>query len=210
MDVFAPARLGEESLEGKDGQSPLNYAELETAALEGEENYYGSLSKDGDGNKPENNTANTGDQRELPKLLEIPKLGVSANVQYVGLNSGGEMGVPSNGSAVAWFNLGVIPGEIGSAVIAGHLDDRNGRPAVFWDVPKLEIGDAVFAVDGGNNKKCFRVTSLEKYKTGGAPMERIFGANDGIYLNLITCGGVWNKAENNYTERLVVYTEYSE
>ena len=156
-----------------------------------------------------NKTADTNITKELPKRLEIPKLGVNANVQYVGLNSDGEMGVPSNSSDVAWFNLGTKPGEVGSAVIAGHLDDKNGRPAVFWNIHKLKVGDDVYIIDGNGDKKHFRVISLEKYKTGAAPIKKIFGSNDGIYLNLITCGGMWDKTKNNYTERLVVFTKYS-
>ena len=118
------------------------------------------------------------------------------------------MGVPSNDWGVAWFNLGPKPGEIGSAVIAGHLDSKSGQPAVFWNLDKLGIGDYIYITDGNNNKKSFQIISFEKYGTETAPMEKIFGASDGAYLNLITCGGVWDKAKNNYSERFVVFTEY--
>ena len=182
-----------------------NYAELEisdeTAPRLHNEN-----------NNENNNTSkavNTNNEKNLPKLLEIPKIGVGANVQSVGLNSKNEMDVPSNDYDVAWFNLGTVPGKKGSAVIAGHLDGRTGQPAVFWDVRKLKTGDDIYITDSDNNKKRFQVISVEKYETGNAPMEKIFGANDGIYLNLVTCGGTWDKAKNNYTERLVVFTEYS-
>ena len=206
--VNAPTRteLGRQNLTellaDKNKRLSANYGRLEVSD---------DLNKNnGESNEPADKADKTDvvAEKDLPKRLEIPKLGVNAKVQYVGLNSDGEMDVPSNGSDVAWFNLGSLPGEIGSAVIAGHLDDRNGRPAVFWNVHKLVAGDNVYVIDGNNNKKRFRVISLEKYETGTAPMEKIFGANDGIYLNLITCGGVWNNAKNNYTERLVVFMEY--
>ena len=213
LDVFAPARpeFGRqnliEKLADKNEQLSANYGKLEISGGLGED---GAPNNATDKTNSENKTADANIAKELPRLLEIPKLGISAKVQHVGLNSDEEMDVPSNGGDVAWFNLGTKPGEIGSAVIAGHLDDRNGRPAVFWDVRKLEIGDAVFTVDGGGDKKRFRVVSLERYETGTAPVERIFGLSGGIYLNLITCGGVWDRAKNNYTERFVVFTEYWE
>ena len=149
------------------------------------------------------------ENKELPIKLEIPKLGINTGIQYVGLDSSGKMKVPSNNSAVAWFNLGPKPGEIGSAVIVGHLDTKSSQPAVFWNLHKLKAGDKIFVVDGNNNKKHFQVISSEKYGTETAPLEKIFGADDGAYLNLITCGGVWDKAENNYSERFVVFTEYT-
>ena len=189
--------------------------ELDNKDDKKDEQFFGRLEVSGDSNKSadktnsENKTADANITKELPRRLEIPKLGVNARVQYVGLNSNGEMGAPSNGDDVAWFNLGTKPGEVGSAVIAGHLDDKNGHPAVFWNIHKLKVGDDVYIIDGNGNKKHFRVISLEKYKTGAAPMKKIFGSNDGIYLNLITCGGVWDKTKNNYTERLVVFTKYS-
>ena len=211
-EVFAPEHLEsndynlEEKLSG-DKNSSQNYAELEIANRRDE-----AMPRLYDGNNSENNgatnTANINNENNLPKLLEIPKIGVSADVQSVGLNSKKEMDVPSNDWDVAWYNLGPNPGEIGSAVIAGHLDNRSGQAAVFWDLDKLEIGDDVFVTDGNNNKKHFQVIFSEKYETGTAPLEKIFGTNDGAYLNLITCGGVWDKTKNNYTERFVVFTEY--
>jgi len=148
------------------------------------------------------------ENKELPQKLEIPKLGIKTRIQHIGLDANQKMKVPSNNTDVAWFDLGPKPGEIGSAVIVGHLDTKSSRPAVFWNLHKLKAGDDIFVIDGNNNKKRFQVVSSEKYETGIAPMEKIFGANDGAYLNLITCGGVWDKTKNNYTERFVVFTEY--
>ena len=195
-----------ELLENKNEQVLSNYAEFETATSENNKDEKPSHLS---GNKSDNNTTNENKEKELPKLLEIPKLGVSAKVQYVGLNSNDEMDVPSNNNDVAWFSLGVLPGKKGSAVIAGHLDGMSGKSAVFWDLHKLKIGNDIYVIDNGGDKKHFQVISVEKYETGFAPMEKIFGLNDGTYLNLITCGGRWDKTKNNYSERLVVFAEYS-
>ncbi len=204
---FLESQNSEEELlkKNKDEQVLSNYAEFETVISE---NY-----KD---EKPprfpsdeNNNTANENKEKELPKLLEIPKLEISAKVQYVGLNSKNEMDVPSNNSDVAWFSLGAVPGKKGSAVIAGHLDGMSGKPAIFWDLHKLEIGNDIYIIDNSGNKKHFQVISIEKYETGFAPMEKIFGLTDETYLNLITCSGRWDKTKNNYSERLVIFTKYS-
>jgi len=222
-EVFAPEHLESNNynLEKKlpdNENSSQNYAELEIAnrrdgdlsRLNGDATDQDATDQDAINQDAINRRLYDDNNKSvLPKLLEIPKIGVSANVQSVGLNSKREMDVPSNDWDVAWYNLGPKPGNIGSAVIAGHLDNKFGKPAVFWNLDELKTGDDVYVIDGNNNKKHFQVVSFERYETGTAPLEKIFGASDEAYLNLITCGGVWDKTKNNYSERFVVFTEYS-
>ncbi len=186
------------------GAFPPNNIRQKPIVSSGKENY-SEVSNDSNKNGAEN-ASNSG---KLPKLLEIPKIAVSAKVQYVGLNSKNEMDVPSNNTDVAWFALGAAPGDIGSAVIAGHLDKSSWKPAVFWNLGKLIAGDEVYVVDNDNNKKRFQVMSVQTYETDAAPMEKIFGASDGAYLNLVTCGGAWDKTKHNYIQRVVVFTKHS-
>ena len=200
--------FGGKSLKNKDEQVLSGYAEFENSDDSKNEALSYLDKENSDTNDFENNEADTNDKKELPKILNIPKLGINAKVQSVGLNSEDEMDVPSNNDDVAWFDLGVVPGKMGSAVIAGHLNGRYGEPAIFWDLHKLKVGDDIYIIDSDKNKKHFQIISVEKYKTNSAPMEKIFGLNDGIYLNLITCDGRWDKAENTYDERLVVFAKY--
>ncbi len=197
-----------ELLKNKGEQVLSGYAEFEASGNNKNETVPHLYGEDNSANNSKNSEANINSEKELPKILNIPKLGINAKVQYVGLNSTDEMDVPSNNNDVAWFNLGAIPGEKGSAVIAGHLNGRSGEPAIFWDLHKLKTGDDLYVVDNSGNKKYFQVVSIKKYKTNSAPMEKIFGLNNEIYLNLITCGGAWDRAENTYDERLVVFTKY--
>ena len=44
--------------------------------------------------------------------------------------------VPTNYQQPGWFKLGPSPGQVGSAVILGHVDDRRG-PAVFFRLRSL-------------------------------------------------------------------------
>ncbi len=155
-----------------------------------------------------NKEANKELKISLPEKLEIPKLKISADIENVGLIADNNMGIPKSDWSVGWFSPGPKPGEIGSAVIAGHLDSQTGKPAIFWNLRQLQAGDYIFVIDDGGNKKRFRVIGSEQYGAKNAPMEKIFGAQDGAYLNLITCNGTWNKQERNYDKRLVVFTKY--
>src|SRR6185369_4384139 len=58
-----------------------------------------------------------------PTRLRIETAGVNAPVQRVGVGKSGNMAVPTNYTDVGWYREGVVPGEAGSAVIDGHVDN---------------------------------------------------------------------------------------
>lgn len=144
----------------------------------------------------------------IPKKITIPISGVDASIQEVGLTSGGEMATPNNFKNVGWFNLGARPGEIGSAVVAGHLDTYTDNGGIFWNLNKLKPGDYVYVTDDNGIKRRFRVSRSEVYRVDKAPMEEIFGSKGVARFNLITCNGAWDNGEKSYNKRLVVYTDY--
>lgn len=138
--------------------------------------------------------------------LKIPGINVNAIVEPVGLTEG-TMEAPKDPSDVAWFNLGSRPGEKGSAVIAGHFDSKNGTAAVFNNLHKLSPGDKLYIEDDKGVIISFVVRESRKYDSN-ADASDVFSSNDGkAHLNLITCGGVWNKASKSYSQRLVVFAD---
>jgi LPXTG-site transpeptidase (sortase) family protein len=145
----------------------------------------------------------------VPARLQIPAIGVDAEVEHVGLLENGEVGVPSSFDGVGWLKTGAKPGEAGNAVIDGHEDHYTG-PAVFYDLVKLKPGDEVLVSDKNGNTVTFVVKNTAKYKTAEAPLEDIFGFTTKAQLNLITCAGRFNRETKESEERLVVYTELKE
>ncbi len=144
----------------------------------------------------------------LPVRLRIPKINVDATIQYVGVNSKGEMNIPSNNSDVAWFNLGPRPGESGSAVISGHFDGNSGETAVFTNLDKLKVGDKFYILDNKGGSFSFIVRESRTYDPRYSNSKEAFGLiNDGIHLNLITCDGMWDETRKSYTKRLVVFAD---
>lgn len=154
---------------------------------------------------PEPNVAQT---MSNPVRLEIPSLSVNARVQQVGKNKKGEMAVPSNYADVAWYRNGTVPGQRGSAVINGHVDNGLALPGVFKNLGNLKVGDDVYVRAKDGSMLHFEVTELATYPYTDGPVERIFGADDAARLNLITCTGAWLPGKRTYTERLVVYTTF--
>lgn len=148
----------------------------------------------------------------LPSRIVIPKLGINTNVQLVGITKKGNMGVPTNFTDTGWYKYGTIPGEEGSAVIAGHETDGLSRPAIFGNLKNLEPGDEFYIVREDGKKLTFRVKREEiiPYDIKGPKLEEIFNKKGGRYLNLITCAGEWLPEAKTNDKRIVVYTELVE
>jgi sortase (surface protein transpeptidase) len=138
-----------------------------------------------------------------PTRLLVPSINVSAAVEPVGMDSQGRMGVPSQASNVAWFNQGSAPGDVGDAVIAGHLDWTNG-PAVFWYLGRVHKGDAITVVraDGSSVKFVADSSTTVPYDSS---TDSLFTIDGPPSLTLITCAGAWDRQRGTYLQRLVVH-----
>ncbi len=142
-----------------------------------------------------------------PFNIKIPSINVDAGVEYVSTASDGTMDVPKNPLNTAWYKLGPQPGEIGSAVINGHVDWENRSDAVFTYLHNLKQGDKVIVQDNQGLVTSFTVRTSRTYDQK-ADASEIFISNDGkAHLNLITCKGVWDKNSKTYSQRLVVFTD---
>ncbi len=148
------------------------------------------------------------DTTARPVRLSIPSVKINAFIEPVGVLPNGDLETPIENRwyNVGWYQSGTIPGERGSAVIDGHLDRPGGSPAVFWNLRRVHVGDAVMVIDAQGKTTRFHVTRVVFYEPQAAPLQEIFGNDGGTYLNLITCAGDWLPNEHQTTLRLVVYT----
>ena len=144
----------------------------------------------------------------MPTLLEMPTVGIAAPVESVGLTSDGAMDVPQDWMSVGWYAQGTRPGEVGNAVMAGHLDTSSGRPAVFWDLDKLAPGDEIAVTYANGDRYVFVVqrSQVFDHDAEGPVIQQIFAPDYTANLNLITCDGPWDGGLATYPKRLVVYT----
>ncbi|HEY8108482.1 MAG TPA: class F sortase [Patescibacteria group bacterium] len=158
---------------------------------------------------PSGSAAVRGSERTgLPTRLRIPRIKVHAPIEHVGLTPDGAMDVPKESPMnAAWYDLGPRPGDAGSSVIDGHFGTTDGSPAVFDDLRQLRTGDRIQVEDASGAKVTFMVRGFRTYQ----PEEdatSVFSSSDGrAHLNLITCTGVWNRTEQRYSNRLVVFTD---
>ena len=145
-----------------------------------------------------------------PSRLIIPSLDIDAHIQLVGVTKSGNMAAPNNFTDISWYKFGTVPGNSGSAVMAGHVDNALGTPAIFYELKELELGDDVYVVDKDGKRLHFQVIDKQLYPYDQAPIERIFNDATGTYLNLITCQGEWVPRAKSAANRLVVYTKLVE
>ncbi|UVI27458.1 class F sortase [Paenibacillus spongiae] len=142
-----------------------------------------------------------------PVRLYIPAVRIHAKLEPVSVTDKGQMDVPRSTERVGYLaSPGTLPGAAGNAVMDGHVDTYNG-PAVFFGLKKLKKGDAVVVKGSKGEKVTFVVESVETFKNGEAPIQKIFGSTDEARLNLITCAGKYSRSKKEHEARLVVFAK---
>jgi sortase (surface protein transpeptidase) len=141
-----------------------------------------------------------------PVGLQIPSLDVEAPVVDVGLEDDGGMEIPEDVSTVGWYELGVAPGEQGTAVIAGHVDSAEQGPGAFWDIRRLDVDDVVTVDHEDGTSSAWRVVARTTYPKDELPISDIFTRFGPSRLVLITCDGEFDRGARSYSDNVVVYT----
>jgi Sortase domain len=146
-------------------------------------------------------------RRSVPVSIEIPAIGVHSVLLRLGVNTDGTMQVPPvhrRPNVAAWYKYSVTPGQIGTSVIEGHVDTDQG-PAVFFRLGALRPGDLVNVRLADGVTGVFRVTGVRQYLKSRYPAETIYRATRFAGLRLITCGGAFDYATNQYLSSTVVF-----
>jgi len=138
-----------------------------------------------------------------PVRVEIPAIGVSSSLVRLGLNPDRTMEVPGDFQVAGWFTGAPQPGQLGPAVIAGHVDSRTG-PAVFYRLRDLRPGDQIRVVRADRRVVRFKVDSLASYPKQSLPPDAVYGATTTPALRLITCAGSFDRSSRSYRDNLVV------
>lgn len=164
-----------------------------------------------------------------PTAVTIPKIGAHSSLIPLGLGANGELEAPpvTEPMQAGWYagedprtedtdGDGVPdgdgdeyqPGEIGPAVIAGHVDGvvdgRKGQPGIFARLHELTAGDEVLVDRAGQSQLLFVVTAVQRYAKAQFPTQTVYGPTEVPELRLITCGGAFDRTAGHYVDNLVV------
>jgi hypothetical protein len=149
--------------------------------------------------------------RSEPVHLAIPAIGVDTALISLGLNADGTIAVPPLGRSApaGWYRHLATPGEIGPAVLLGHVDSARDGPAVFFRLSELRAGDQVSVRRADGSTAVFTVTRVDEHPKEAFPTEAVYGGLDRPGLRLVTCGGTYDKIRRQYRGNVVAYAEYT-
>ncbi|MBB3674335.1 sortase (surface protein transpeptidase) [Modestobacter versicolor] len=136
--------------------------------------------------------------------MRIPALRVSSTVMDLGLERDGSMEVPPGAYPVGWYDGSPTPGELGPAVLAGHVD-WGGEPGAFYGLRELLPGDEVVIDRADGTTATFRVDRVEEHDKDAFPSDDVYGDLPYAGLRLITCGGAFEDDSGDYEDNVIVF-----
>jgi hypothetical protein len=145
--------------------------------------------------------------RSRPVHLDLPTIGVHTPLMSLGLNPDGTVEVPplTRHAPAGWYRYLASPGELGPAVLLGHVDSAADGPAVFFRLGALRPGDPVAVRRADGTTVVFSVDRVAGYPKSAFPTRAVYGAVDRPGLRLVTCGGSFDHARRSYRGVVVVY-----
>lgn len=123
--------------------------------------------------------------KSTPTRIQIPSIGVDSKLMKLGLQKDGTLQVPPNAFPAGWYTGSPTPGEIGPAIIAGHVD-WNG-PGVFYHLDRVRLGDQIIVNRADGTKATFTVIRIAAFLKSDFPTDAVYGDLTYPGLRLITC-----------------------
>ncbi|MGW1158174.1 class F sortase [Streptomyces sp. NPDC002513] len=145
-----------------------------------------------------------------PYRIRIPSIHVDAPLTGLGLTPAGSLDVPParDKNLAGWYEAGTMPGETGTAIVAGHVDNAEG-PAVFYDLGALSRGSTIEVDRRDGSTAVFTVDAVEVYQAKDFPDQKVYGAAPRPELRVITCGGGYSRT-TGYQGNVVVFAHLTD
>jgi sortase (surface protein transpeptidase) len=140
-----------------------------------------------------------------PVSLTIPAIGVHTRLTRLGTTAQGTLQVPGSAAVAGWYTGSPRPGEIGSSVIAGHIDSYLG-PGVFYRLSRMRPGERIYVRRADGSLGVFSVYAVREYPKDHFPTARVYGPVPDAELHIITCGGTFDYTTRSYLSNVVVYS----
>ena len=145
-------------------------------------------------------------RKSTPVSITVPSIGVSSALMNLGLNADGSLEVPPSGFPAGWYTGAPTPGELGPAIIVGHIDWA-GHPGVFYRLRDLLPGALVNVTRANGSVAVFRVSSVQEFPKNAFPTKLVYGNTTYAGLRLITCGGAFDAKLHSYEDDIVAFAE---
>ena len=143
-----------------------------------------------------------------PVSVDIPKIGAHSTLIPLGLNLDNTVQVPpvTQPMQAGWYSYSPTPGEIGPAVVLGHVDG-NKKAGIFYRLKEMAPGDDVEIARKDGSTARFVVTKVDEVPKDVFPTPSVYDNTPDPELRLITCGGVFDHQSHNYLDNVIVYAK---
>ncbi|MFI9155509.1 sortase domain-bontaining protein [Streptomyces sp. NPDC053367] len=150
-------------------------------------------------------TATTPEQASaVPRRVDMPRVGLSAAVEPVGVAADGSARIPRDPDRVGWYRYGPAPGDpTGSAVLMGHVDSRTGALGAFAALFDVRAGDEVTVRRATGTPVTYRVVARATVDKDRLPAQ-VFTRSGDPLLTMITCAPPFDRDQGGYQRNLVV------
>ncbi|MFE6865371.1 class F sortase [Kitasatospora sp. NPDC057692] len=140
-----------------------------------------------------------------PTRIRIPAVRLDAPVTGLGLDRDGRLQTPpeADPNLAGWYRDGAAPGQRGTAVIAGHVDNHRG-PAVFYHLGSLHRGDRIEILREDGRTAVYQLYAIEVHDRKDFPDDRVYRQAADAQLRVITCGGGYRE-DRGYDGNVVAY-----
>nr|WP_134732560.1 class F sortase [Amycolatopsis nivea] len=155
---------------------------------------------------PVSSVASAAMPKSEPVSLDIPSIDAHSSLVPLGLNPDNSVQVPpvSKPLQAGWYENGPTPGEVGPAVVLGHVDG-NKQKGIFYRLKEMKPGDDVDISRRDGTTAHFEVTKVDQVPKDVFPTDAVYGDTSDPELRLITCGGAFDRAEHSYVDNIIVY-----
>ena len=123
----------------------------------------------------------------------------------LGLNPDGTIQVPDDVTHVGWYTPGPSPGQLGPAIVLGHVDSAKNGAGVFFKLGAAKTGDSIEISRADGTAVTFTVYAVREYSKDAFPSGTVYGNTSSPELRLITCGGRFDRATGHYLSNIVVF-----
>ncbi|MEU5692941.1 class F sortase [Actinosynnema sp. NPDC020468] len=138
-----------------------------------------------------------------PTRVRIPAIGVDSAIVDIGVDATGVLVPPEGPDVTGWFTKGSAPGDVGPALLAGHVDSHAG-PAVFFRLGDLGPGDEVLVDREDGSTAKFTVATTTRVPKTAFPTDLVYAPVPTPVLRLVTCGGTLDTAARSYRDNVIV------
>ncbi|GAA3433854.1 class F sortase [Kutzneria kofuensis] len=149
--------------------------------------------------------AANGSRPAIPVRVDVDAINAHSSLVQLGLNADKTVEVPpvEQPLQAGWYKFGARPGELGKAVILGHVDG-GGQLGIFNRLRDLKPGNAIKVTEQGGQVLNFVVRQVQQVPKAQFPTQAVYGPSTQRELRLITCGGAFDKASGNYVDNIIV------